>query len=47
MRYRKTVLEPGAAKPAAQLVKDFLGRPESLDSLKTWMNEQFETKAGK
>jgi thimet oligopeptidase len=47
MRYRKTVLEPGAAKPAAELVKDFLGRPESLDSLKTWMNEQFEAKAAK
>jgi thimet oligopeptidase len=47
MRYRRSVLEPGATKPAAQLVKDFLGRPESLDALKTWMNEQFETKAEK
>ncbi|MDE1178654.1 MAG: Zn-dependent oligopeptidase [Edaphobacter sp.] len=47
MRYRKTVLEPGATKPAAQLVHDFLGRPESLDALKTWMNEQFETKGMK
>ncbi|RZU41525.1 M3 family metallopeptidase [Edaphobacter modestus] len=43
MRYRKTVLEPGAAKPATELVKDFLGREQSLDALKTWMNEEFET----
>jgi thimet oligopeptidase len=41
MRYRRTVLEPGATKPAAQLVKDFLGRPQSLDALKTWVNVQF------
>ena len=38
MRYRRTVLEPGATKPAAQLVKDFLGRPQSIDALKTWVN---------
>jgi thimet oligopeptidase len=43
MRYRRTVLEPGASKPATQLVKDFLGREQSLDALKVWMNEQFQT----
>jgi len=42
MRYRRAVLEPGASKPAAQLVKDFLGRPQTLDALKTWMNEEFQ-----
>ena len=42
MRYRKTVLEPGAAKPAAELVKDFLGRPQNLDALKLWINEEFK-----
>jgi thimet oligopeptidase len=42
MRYRRTVLEPGATKPATQLVKDFLGREQSLDALKVWMNEQFQ-----
>ncbi len=42
MRYRKTVLEPGATKPAAQLVKDFLGRPQSLDALKAWVNVEFQ-----
>jgi thimet oligopeptidase len=47
MRYRRTVLEPGATKPAAELVKDFLGREQSLDSLKTWMNEEFESKGAK
>jgi thimet oligopeptidase len=41
MRYRKSVLEPGATEPAAQLVKDFLGRPQSIDALKSWVNVQF------
>ena len=30
--YRKTVLEPGGTKDAADLVKDFLGRPYSFDA---------------
>lgn len=30
--YRKTVLEPGGTKDAAELVKDFLGRPYSFDA---------------
>ena len=30
--YRKTVLEPGGKKDAAQLVEDFLGRPYSFDA---------------
>ena len=42
MCYRRAVLEPGAAKPAADVVKDFLGRPQSMDALKSWMNEEFE-----
>jgi thimet oligopeptidase len=41
MRYRRAVLEPGASKPAAELVKDFLGRPQSIDAVKTWMNAEF------
>ncbi|HXS12189.1 MAG TPA: M3 family metallopeptidase [Acidobacteriaceae bacterium] len=41
MRYRRTVLEPGATEPAAQLVKGFLGRPQSIDALKAWINVQF------
>ncbi|HTV07938.1 MAG TPA: M3 family metallopeptidase [Candidatus Aquilonibacter sp.] len=47
MRYRRTVLEPGATKPAAQLVKDFLGRPQSIDALKTWVNVEFTDGQGK
>ena len=47
MRYRRTVLEPGATKPAAELVKDFLGRPQSIDALKTWENVEFTGGEGK
>jgi len=41
MRYRRSVLEPGATKPAAQLVKDFLGRPQSIAPLKEWIGREF------
>ncbi|MEM7495073.1 MAG: M3 family metallopeptidase, partial [Myxococcota bacterium] len=30
-RYRKSILEPGASKDAADLVQDFLGRPFSME----------------
>jgi thimet oligopeptidase len=42
MRYRRAVLEPGASKPAAELVKDFLGRPQNMNAMKIWMNEEFQ-----
>ena len=42
MRYRRAVLEPGASKPASQLVKDFLGREQNMDAIKSWMNEEFK-----
>jgi len=42
MRYRRAVLEPGASKPAAELVKDFLGRPQNMDAMKSWLNEEFQ-----
>jgi len=42
MRYRRAVLEPGANKPAAELVKDFLGREQNMDAIKSWMNEEFQ-----
>jgi thimet oligopeptidase len=41
MRYRRSVLEPGASKPAADLVQAFLGRPQNMDALKKWMNQEF------
>ena len=46
MRYRRTVLEPGATKPAAELVKDFLGRPQNMEALKRWMNVEFTAPSG-
>jgi thimet oligopeptidase len=38
MKYRHAVLEAGGSKPAAELVKDFLGRPYSFRSYETWLN---------
>ena len=45
MRYRKSILEPGGAKPAAELVHDFLGREQSLEPFKAWIAEEFEQPA--
>jgi thimet oligopeptidase len=42
MRYRQTVLAPGATKPAAQLVRDFLGRDTNLEAYRRWMLQEFE-----
>jgi thimet oligopeptidase len=41
MRYRRTVLEPGASKSGAAMVKDFLGRSETVDALAAWLSEEF------
>jgi thimet oligopeptidase len=41
MRYRNTILAAGGSKPAAELVKDFLGRPQNMEALKTLMNDDF------
>jgi thimet oligopeptidase len=45
MRYRQTVLAPGASKPAAQLVRDFLGRDTNLDAYRRWMLAEFASPA--
>lgn len=37
-RYRKAVLEPGGSKPAAELVRDFLGRPHAFDAFAAWLD---------
>jgi len=42
MRYERMVLAPGATKPAAQLVRDFLGREPNLDAYQRWMLTEFE-----
>jgi thimet oligopeptidase len=39
-RYRKAILEAGGSKPAAELVKDFLGRPSSFDAYEQWLNAE-------
>ncbi len=41
LRYRTTVLEPGGSEPGAELVRNFLGRPQNLTAFETWMNEEF------
>ena len=45
LRYRRTVLEPGASKPATELVRKFLGHPRNIDALKKWMDVEFQTPA--
>jgi len=37
-KYRRTVLSPGGSKPAAELVKDFIGRPYGFKSYEEWLN---------
>jgi thimet oligopeptidase len=41
LRYRRTVLEPGGSVSANDLVKNFLGRPQSIDALKRWVGAEF------
>lgn len=43
MRYRRHVLDPGGSVSANDLVKSFLGRPQSMDAFQKWMGEEFET----
>lgn len=38
MKYRHTVLEPGGSKPAAELVKDFLGRPYAFEAYRGYLD---------
>ena len=36
-RYRTAVLEPGGSKKAAELVRDFLGRPHGFEAFREWL----------
>ena len=36
-RYRAAVLEPGGSRPAAELVRAFLGRPHAFDAYAAWL----------
>jgi thimet oligopeptidase len=42
LRYRQTVLEATGAMPANQIVENFLGRPQSVDALVNWMDQEFK-----
>jgi thimet oligopeptidase len=42
LRYRRTVLEPGGSVSANDLVKNFLGRPQSMGALRRWMAAEFD-----
>ncbi|HZY70657.1 MAG TPA: M3 family metallopeptidase [Thermoplasmata archaeon] len=35
-RYRSTILEAGSSRPAAELLRDYLGRPMELDAITEW-----------
>ncbi|GEJ58484.1 M3 family metallopeptidase [Anaeromyxobacter diazotrophicus] len=37
-RYRRSVLEPGGSRPAAELVQAFLGRPFSFEAFEEWLD---------
>ncbi len=37
-RYRKAILDPGSTRPAADLVKAFLGRGMRFDAFASWLN---------
>jgi len=43
MRYRRIVLEPGGSMSANDLVRNFLGRPQSMTAFQHWMGEEFES----
>jgi Zn-dependent oligopeptidase len=42
MRYRRKVLEPGGSVSANDLVKNFLGRAQSMDALRRWVGQEFK-----
>jgi thimet oligopeptidase len=37
-RYRAAILEPGGSRPAAALVRDFLGRDPSFAPFERWLS---------
>jgi thimet oligopeptidase len=39
-RYRAAVFAPGSSKPAATLVRDFLGRPFSATAWEEWLDRE-------
>jgi thimet oligopeptidase len=39
--FRAAVLEPGGARPASDLVKEYLGRKQELKAFESWMGAEF------
>ena len=39
-RYRDAIFAPGSSKPAATLVRDFLGRPFNATAWEEWLNRE-------
>jgi Zn-dependent oligopeptidase len=39
-QYRESILAPGGARPAAELVEAFLGRPSNLDAYRQWLQSE-------
>jgi thimet oligopeptidase len=46
LRYRKAILEPGGSRPAAALVRDFLGRDTSFGPFERWLSNGHVAPAG-
>ena len=38
-QYGETILVPGGSRPAAEIVKDFLGRPFNFAAYQAWLDE--------
>lgn len=39
--FRAAVLEPGGARPASELVKEYLGRKQEMTAFESWMGAEF------
>jgi thimet oligopeptidase len=39
MDFRMKVLEPGGSRDAADMVRDFLGRPHTFAAYETWLKK--------
>jgi thimet oligopeptidase len=46
MRYRKAILEPGGSRPAAALLREFLGRDTSFAPFERWLSDVHVAPAG-
>jgi thimet oligopeptidase len=42
MRYRRLVLEPGGSMSANDMVRNFLGRAQTMAAFQRWLGEEFE-----